>query len=185
MTKIEEAIMFATLAHEGQKRKINLQPYILHPLEVANIIINITTDEDVLVAAILHDTLEDTKVTEGEILEKFGPKVLRLVQGETEKRDKLASAYESWQSRKEESLFRLQKASLEEKLICLGDKLSNMRSIYQGYKHYGNEVFCFFHNQNKASHAWYYREILKVLDVFRETEAYQEYQKLIEEIFGE
>ena len=71
MNKIEEAIIFALQCHEGQKRKLVNIPYILHPMEVCSIITNITADPDVIIAGLLHDTIEDCGVSPKEIREKF------------------------------------------------------------------------------------------------------------------
>ena len=75
MNLVEEAIHFATDAHQGQMRKSVKTPYILHPLEVANICATITTDQEVLAAAILHDTVEDTDTTMEELRLRFGERV--------------------------------------------------------------------------------------------------------------
>ena len=88
MTLFEEAVMFAVQAHSGMRRKKEEIPYILHPLEVATITSSMTTDERVLAAAVLHDTVEDTPVTIEEITEKFGKRVAELVSSETENKRK-------------------------------------------------------------------------------------------------
>ena len=84
MTKLDHAIKFATDAHAGQKRKMTNTPYILHPLEAAAIVASITTDEDVICAAVLHDTVEDTDVKAETIRSEFGDRVAELVSAETE-----------------------------------------------------------------------------------------------------
>ena len=76
---IDQAIRFAASAHKDMTRKGNEQPYIFHPLEVLNLVSMMTLDDDVLCAAVLHDTVEDTPVTAGEIRELFGDRVAALV----------------------------------------------------------------------------------------------------------
>ena len=78
MRLIEKAIVFATWAHEGAVRKGKGRPFILHPLEVLSIAASLTEDEEVLAAAVLHDTVEDTPVTREEIEWKFGFRVASL-----------------------------------------------------------------------------------------------------------
>ena len=74
----EKAVAFAMKAHEGQKRKDG-SVYILHPLEDAAIVGTMTTDLEMLAAAVLHDTVEDTPVTAQDILDNFGERVAELV----------------------------------------------------------------------------------------------------------
>ena len=75
MNKIEEAIIYATVMHQGKTRKLGNIPYILHPLEVAQIISTMTDDQDVITAGILHDIVEDTDGTLKEIGKRFGERV--------------------------------------------------------------------------------------------------------------
>ena len=79
MKRLEEAIIYATQLHQGRVRKMSSIPYILHPLEVAQILSTMTDDEDVITAGVLHDIVEDTEGTIEEIEEKFGKRVAELV----------------------------------------------------------------------------------------------------------
>ena len=92
--KIHDAIIFAAKAHEGQRRKGTDIPYITHPFEVAQILMEAGCDETLIIAGLLHDPLEDTEVTAAEIEEQFGPEVLALVDSDSE--DKSLS----WEDRK-------------------------------------------------------------------------------------
>ena len=76
MTLFEKAVIFATQCHEGMLRKFDVKQYILHPLEVAVITGNLTNDDEVLAAAVLHDTVEDTPATLENIREEFGERVI-------------------------------------------------------------------------------------------------------------
>ena len=92
---IDKAIAFATKAHEGQYRKGTMRPYIVHPVEVSDIVASMTKDEDVISAAVLHDTVEDCKDVTVEILEKeFGSRVASIVAQESEDKTK------TWKERK-------------------------------------------------------------------------------------
>ena len=84
MTQVEKALVFATKAHAGQYRKGTDRPYILHPVETMAIVMEFTEDEDMLTAAVLHDTVENTSVTLKRIEKEFGHRVAELVASVTE-----------------------------------------------------------------------------------------------------
>ena len=96
---VEQAILFATEAHRGQLRKGSNLPYILHPLEAAAIVAGLTDDPEVIAAAVLHDVLEDTSATPGELEAAFGPRVTALVQSESENKRPHLDPRDSWQLR--------------------------------------------------------------------------------------
>ena len=123
---IHRAIEFATIKHQAQYRKGTKTPYIVHPMEVMQILTKNGCDEDTIVAGILHDTLEDTKTTIKELEYYFGPKVAKLVASETEDKTK------SWHERKQATIDRTKNASYEEKLIRCADQLANIRSLFDG-----------------------------------------------------
>ena len=82
---IDKAMEFAVKAHDGQFRKGSKRPYIVHPIEVADIVTYITQDKEVISAALLHDTIEDCKgITRDIIAREFGEKVASLVAAESE-----------------------------------------------------------------------------------------------------
>ena len=108
MNKLEEAIIYATILHQGKTRKLDGTPYILHPLEVSQILSTMTHDEEVITAGILHDIVEDTDGTLPEIEKRFGERVAELVASDSEekktgKTKKTGST--TWKRRKEESLL--------------------------------------------------------------------------------
>ena len=99
---IDEAIEFATKAHAGQFRKGTKRPYIVHPVEVADIVATMTQDEEIICAAVLHDTIEDCEgITEEVLREKFGERVASMVALESEDKSK------SWEERKGATILRL------------------------------------------------------------------------------
>lgn len=176
---IEEAIQFATQAHKGQKRKGVPIPYILHPMEVAAIVAGMTTDEEVIVSAILHDTLEDCKEVTKEVLEqKFGTRVLCLIEAESEDKSK------TWMERKSATIERLKtETRIEVKMITLADKLANLRSMLRDYERMGDKIFTCFNQKDPSKIAWYYRGIRDGLKELEYTLAYKEYCRLINHIF--
>lgn len=84
LNRIDFAIEFAAYAHRNQLRKGTEIPYISHPFGVGMILLEAKCNEEVIIAGLLHDTLEDTETTEDDIHSRFGSEVLRLVQGASE-----------------------------------------------------------------------------------------------------
>ena len=184
MNTFEKAAQFAIKAHEGQMRKANPIPFILHPMEVAHIASTMTHDQDVLAAAVLHDVVEDTPVTPDEILENFGERIAWLVAMETENKRHDLPAAETWRIRKEESLKELKNSGdTDVQILWLSDKLSNLRSFCRSRMKEGDAMWNQFNNKNKAEQEWYYRSILDLCSSLEETFAYQEYKMLLKAIF--
>jgi len=185
MTLFDEAIQFAVEKHSGAIRKRESAPYILHPLETAVIAGSMTSDEEVLAAAVLHDTVEDTDATLEEIEARFGARIAELVASETEDKREGAPASETWRIRKEESLEELKKAEDPAvKILWLGDKLSNMRSFYRAWKISGDVIWESFNQKDPAQQAWYYRSIDSLLSELKGYEAWQEFHSLVETVFA-
>lgn len=170
--------MFATRAHEGTLRKGSGIPYIYHPMEVALIVAQMTTDEDVIAAAYLHDVLEDTDVTAEALELTFGSRILELVLAETE--DKSLT----WQERKDSTVEHLKYASREVKLLTLADKLSNLRSTARDYMVIGDEVWNRFNEKRKECHRRYVRGILDNLSDLEDYPAYRELLGLYKFVYG-
>ena len=126
--KIERAYFFAKKLHEGQYR-VSEEPYIVHPVEVCKILVNLKADTNTLVAALLHDILEDTDTPPEELQEKFSSDVLNLVQGVT-KLGKLQ--FKSTEERQAENFRRMFIAMAKDIRIIflkLADRLHNMRTL--------------------------------------------------------
>lgn len=184
MDLFETALAFAVKAHAGAVRKGGAVPYILHPLEVAVIAGTLTNDPEVLAAAALHDTVEDTPATLAGIESAFGGRVARLVASETEDKRPGVPPEESWQIRKEESLRELKNApDPGVKIIWLSDKLSNMRSFYRMYRREGAKLWERFHQSDPAKQAWYYRTVAEYTGELSGTDAWREYADLTEKVF--
>ena len=178
---VEKAVNFATKAHEGQFRKGTKCPYIVHPLEVGKIVSTMTDDEEVISAAILHDTIEDCEgVTKDVLEEEFGKHVADLVAQESENKTK------TWIERKGETVCHMKDAPREVKMIALADKLSNLRDIDRDYIQMGEELWNKFHMKKKKMIGWYYRGMRDALyDDFKGVPAYEEYSALVEKNFGD
>ena len=147
-------------------------------METAVIISLMTEDEDLVVAALLHDVIEDTDVTPEELEERFGRRVTELVLEETE--DKSGS----WFERKSATVEHLKHATLENKMLTLADKLSNLRSTARDYMMVGEDIWQRFNEKDKSKHKWYYGSIMRELEELLEYPAYQEYVLLFHKVFG-
>ncbi|MBO5935601.1 MAG: HD domain-containing protein [Clostridia bacterium] len=185
MDKVTRAIEFAARAHDGMIRKKNSTPYILHPLEASVIVGSMTSDEDIISAALLHDVVEDTPVTIEEIEENFGSRVKELVASETENKREDLPPESTWRIRKEESLEELATCDdIAVLMLWLGDKLSNMRSFYRIHKDEGDSMWQAFNQKDPMQQKWYYTRIAELTSPLKEFPAWQEYNELVKIVFG-
>lgn len=179
ITMVDKAIEFASKAHQGQLRKGTNRPYIVHPIEVGDIVATMTSDPEIISAAILHDTIEDCQdVTEEILKELFGQRVAAIVAQESEDKSK------SWMERKTATINGLRNAPREVQMIGLADKLSNMRDIDRDYPAVGEELWQRFRMKDKDTIGWYYKGVRESLrETLGETKAFKEYSKLIDKNF--
>ncbi|MFP4016805.1 MAG: HD domain-containing protein [Halanaerobiales bacterium] len=179
MLKYEKAILFAANAHEGQKRKGDGSPYITHPLTVAFTLLDQGCKEDIVQAAILHDTVEDTRTTLDDIENEFGKSVRELVKGVSEPDKSLP-----WKERKEHTIKHITNAGIAERLIICADKLHNINSMIDQYHIKGESLWSIF-NGDKAEQIWYYSEVIKRLkshnDIPDDLDIFDMLEKKIEE----
>lgn len=127
--KILKALQFATEAHGDQKRKYTGEAYISHPMAVAEILRLIGSSEDVICAGLLHDVVEDTSVSDWEILMKFGSEIFILVLHVTDIFTSEGFPEENRSWRKANECQRLQYVSNDAKTIKLADLIDNTSSI--------------------------------------------------------
>ena len=182
---VSEAIVFATTAHDGMRRRKSDVPYILHPMEAGAVIGTMTDNQEVIAAGILHDVVEDAGITIDEIGEKFGARVMELVASETENKREELPPEQTWRIRKEESIEKLRTTNdIEVLMLWIGDKLSNIRAIYRDYLIEGDALWKKFHQSDVSVQAWYYRSVLKYTERLSGTLAWIEYKTIVEKIFG-
>ena len=182
--RLDDAIEFATKKHTEQTRKRENTPYILHPLEVAAVAAELTKDEDILIAAVLHDTVEDTDTSIDEVRERFGDRVAELVESETENKREDLPPEETWEIRKKESLEHLKNSTDPAvKILWLADKVSNIRTLYRLYQKEGDALWNHFNMKDVKKQAWYYRTISELLSDLDDTLPYQEYKQIVDYIF--
>ncbi len=183
-TRYKKALEYAAEAHKGAVRKGTDIPYIEHAVETAQLVSTMTDDEDVIIAALLHDVIEDTSCTAQDIADKFGDRVASLVLLESENKRRGQSAAETWLVRKRETIEHLKNAGFEVKLIALADKLSNMRLSLARYKNEGDGMWRHFNEKSKERQGWYYKSIALATKEFADTPMWQEYVRLCKEVFG-
>lgn len=175
--KLHEAIVFSTRAHHGQVRKGSDVPFMIHPFETAQILTEAGCSDEVVIAGLLHDTLEDTETSSTDISSAFGYKVLGLVFAASE--DKR----QEWEVRKQHTIDYLKhEATQDEMLLICADKLSNLRAIRYEKDLMGEVAWARF-KRGKDMQKWYYEGILNTLDPIKHYAMYAEYKWLMEELF--
>lgn len=164
--KIQKAINIAAKLHLGETRKGSNEPYIVHPFSVAFILGNYTKDEDVIVAGLMHDTLEDVKGYKYKDLKKdFGRKVADIVREVSEDKDpgdSRSKNIRTWQRRKENYINNLKNDSQEALLVSCADKIHNLSSLLEVYREQGDKIWKHF-NAPPEKIIWYNREVFKVI----------------------
>lgn len=162
--RLDSALRKAAWAHEqtGQHRKGTDIPYIIHPVAVMIIASNITDDEDILIACLLHDILEDVdgNIYDGnKMRDEFGDRVLSIVKNVTKNKNET-----DWRARSEEYLLHLENEASDEAIIlCASDKLHNLVSILIDYSTYGDNIWDRFTTKSGADQLWWYESILRVI----------------------
>lgn len=203
--RINRAIVYATQQHEGQYRKdLELPseervPYITHPRAVAAIVAGYTDDEDVIIAALFHDILEDVYEdiekyphAHDEMIEKFGDRVYEIVKGVSEKKDSKMSEQQqiaSWMERKKEYIEHLKRDSKESLLVACADKIHNLKSLCSLYESSLDKTVALksFHApeapmSKELNILWYYKEVLKVLKMKLKNQIVEEMAKKVQEL---
>lgn len=181
---LDRAIVFAVKAHAGTERRGKGFPYIVHPMEAMEIVATMTPDQELLAAAALHDTVEDTDVTIDQIRAEFGDRVASLVAAESDVMVEGVSEEDSWHARKQAAIDRLARAPHDAKMVALGDKLSNMRAIARDYAMQGDKLWSLFHASDPKDHEWHYRGLADSLRELSGTFAFQEFESLIDQVFS-
>lgn len=160
---IEEALRFAAVRHDGQFRKGTNIPYLTHPVAVSMLLVEDRQPVPVVVAALLHDLLEDTLTTPDELSERFGYEVTRLVKAVSE-----PGKHQSWEERKRMTIQHVRTMQYDEVALLAADKLHNLRSIRLDVESAGKQVWDRF-NRPLRDQSWYYHELLHALKPFAQT----------------
>jgi (p)ppGpp synthase/HD superfamily hydrolase len=158
-TRLADALGYAATVHQTQLRKSTQVPYISHLLAVCARVIEAGGDEDVAIAALLHDSIEDQGVRAPELAARFGDRVAAIVVGctDTDVRPK-----PPWRPRKEAWLARLVDAPDDVVLVAAADKLHNARSMVLDVRAHGPAVWARFH-AGPDDQLWYHRAVAEIV----------------------
>ena len=162
-SRFDEAVAFASSLHREQVRKGTKVPYVTHLLAVASLVGEQTDDEEVVIAALLHDAVEDQggAETRADIARKFGERVAELVDACT---DADVVPKPPWKGRKEAYIARLRDPGTPSAacLISAADKLHNARCMIADLRRFGKDSLRKF-NASPAELVWYYRSVADAL----------------------
>lgn len=175
---IYKAIHTAIKAHENQRRKLDNDLYVAHPLEVGVVLAKHNMPDEVIVAGILHDTVEDTAMTLEQIEIDFGPHVAQYVKfcSETNKCD-------PWKIRKLDYLSNLDAAPIEVLYIVCADKLTNIQSISRNLEVSDASIWLKF-NAGYDDQKWYYTAILEKLSPISDHALYKTLETVVQSVFN-
>lgn len=185
--RIERAIVRATVLHRLQERKVSRVPYIIHPYSVAFLLAHYVDDEDVIIAGLLHDTLEDIpEYTEAMLREEFGDRVCAIVKEVTEdftqaEKEDHSIRGNNWRARKEKYLVNLANDSQEALLVATADKIHNMRSALDEFALHGDTVWEKF-QRHAENMIWFYTEAARVISEHLEHPLVDEMNRLLLEL---
>jgi len=156
--RFQQALLFAAQKHAGQARKASTIPYLAHLMAVASLVLEAGGDEDLAIAGLLHDVVEDCggeKMLK-QVRRRFGARVATIVDGCT---DAYGIPKPEWGERKRAYIRRLKKEGSDTRLVSAADKLNNVRSILSDYREIGESVWSRF-NGGREGTLWYYRTLL-------------------------
>lgn len=178
--RFEDALIMSTQLHAHQTRKGTDTPYVAHCLSVAALVLEECRDEDLAIAALLHDAVEDQGGinTLMEIEQKFGKRVADIV-------DSCSDSYTipkpPWKARKEAYLDQLKKSEFEARLVSLADKLHNARCLLRDLRIDGGRAWDKF-NGGKDGTLWYYRSLISIFVEYEDNYLFDELKRVVGEI---
>jgi len=151
------AFLFASEKHKKQTRKASSIPYLTHLMGVASLVLEAGGDEDLAIAALLHDVVEDCGGAPmlKQVHRRFGSRVAKVVDGCT---DADTFPKPPWRERKEKYIARLKREDAGTRLVSAADKLNNVRSILSDYREIGESIWSRF-NGGRDGTLWYYRTL--------------------------
>jgi (p)ppGpp synthase/HD superfamily hydrolase len=158
--RYEEALSLAAGAHRDQLRKGGDVPYIVHPVHVSVILIRHGFDENVAIAGLLHDVVEDQDVPLHQIEARFGPAVAEMVAALTE-RKREGGTERPWEARKRDALHQIRRASQGAVAIKAADALHATRTLAADLRRKGAEVWAPF-KRGPGQSSWYYHQIAEI-----------------------
>ncbi len=156
--RFRRAFLFAAEKHAAQARKASTIPYIAHLMGVASLVLEFGGDEEMAIAALLHDVVEDCggEPMLKEVRRRFGKRVAKIVDGCT---DSYITPKPPWRERKDAYIEHLRTADAATRLVSAADKLNNIRSILSDYRQLGDGIWERF-NGGRTGTLWYYCALL-------------------------
>ena len=178
--RFERALLFATRKHASQTRKGGGVPYISHLLGVAGLVLEAGGDEDLAIAALLHDVAEDCGVVPmlNQVRRRFGKRVAHIVEGCS---DAFTIPKRSWRERKEPYIRHLRTADADTRLVSVADKLYNARSIVTDYRELGEQIWERFQGKREGT-LWYYRALLDEFKRKKPNRLINEFERVVLEL---
>jgi (p)ppGpp synthase/HD superfamily hydrolase len=155
--RLQRAFRYAAEKHAGQTRKQTAVPYLAHLMAVAALVLEAGGDEEMAIAALLHDVVEDCGGMPRlrEVRKLFGARVAKIVEGCT---DSFGEPKPAWMERKKDYLREVKHADAETRLISASDKLHNVRTILADYRQNGETIWTRFSGKKDGT-LWYYRAL--------------------------
>jgi len=167
--RFDNALKFAHKVHRSQPRKETTIPYVSHLLSVAGLVLESGGDEDLAIAGLLHDAVEDAEEISGEemsvlIRSEFGDRVADIVDGCSDAKSSPGGSKPPWRLRKEAYIKHLSSASDDVLRVSIADKVHNARSIATDQDRFGEVVWDRFTSTSEESR-WYYTSLR---DIYKE-----------------
>ena len=172
-TLLEKAVRIAVIQHREQLRKGDGLPYIIHPVMVALKLAKLNYPDEVIAAALVHDVLEDTDMTEEDLRSELGDEVVNMVLSVTND-DSL-----EWIEKKKKYVETVRTGNEGAKAVALSDKIHNLESLLIGHSEHGSDFWSHF-NEGKENKVWFESEVLKMLRETWDHPMLDEYEQLIE-----
>ncbi|MBZ5571320.1 MAG: HD domain-containing protein [Acidobacteriia bacterium] len=178
--RFEQALLFAIRKHSGQSRKGTSTPYVAHLMSVAGLVLEAGGDEDLAIAALLHDVVEDCGGAPmlKEVRRRFGKRVAHVVEGCT---DSDTFPKPPWRERKENYLKHLRTADADTRLVSVADKLHNARTILTDYRESGESIWERFQGRREGT-LWYYRALLNEFQRKKPNRLINELERVVSEL---
>lgn len=178
--RFRKAFLFAAEKHAAQARKASTIPYIAHLMGVASLVLEFGGDEDMAIAALLHDVVEDCggEPMLKEVRRRFGKRVAEIVDGCT---DSHMSPKPPWRQRKEAYIAHLKAADADTRLVSAADKLNNIRSILSDFRQLRDGIWERFSGGREGT-LWYYRALLNEFLRDKSGRLTREYELAVREI---
>jgi len=175
--RFERALLFAARKHAGQIRKGTPAPYISHVIGVASLVLEAGGDEDLAIAALLHDVVEDCGGAPmlKEVRRRFGKRVAHVVEGCTQQIEL------PWRERRENYIKHLRSADADVRLVSAADKLHNARHILTDYREIGDAIWERF-NGGREGTLWYYQALVKEFRSGKANRVVNELERVVAEL---